>query len=397
MNLLILHNKVPYPPKDGGSIAVFSLAESLSNFFTTDFLCINTKKHRVDLNLIPKEIAAKINFSSIQLDTDIHWRDMLFNLLFSKKPYNAQRFIAKEFKQKLSEVLRKKKYDHVLIEGLYMCPYIEAIRELSDAKISYRAHNIEHLIWERSAINSKAFAKKFYLKILAKRLKKFELSFLNRYDFLIPISDKDADYLSLLGNRKPVFTYTTSFRLKEDLKNTNLNCNLLQLIAALDWQPNQEGLCWFFDSIWKNVYKQFPEIKLSIAGRNAPDWLIKRISKEKNLVFLGEIEEADNFFRESGIFIVPIVSGSGVRIKILEAMTYLKPIITSSVGAEGLNLTHKKEVFIANDANAFIEGIEFFRKSENLKEIQQNIGMYLSNNFDNLAKTKELVDFIQKK
>ena len=96
-----------------------------------------------------------------------------------KSPGNSQRFINDDYNEKLIELLRNDKYDIVQLEGLYPAPYIDTIRKYSKAKISLRAHNIEHEIWERMIVGERNFLKKKYLKILYKRLKKFELSYLN--------------------------------------------------------------------------------------------------------------------------------------------------------------------------------------------------------------------------
>ena len=100
------------------------------------------------------------------------------NLIFSKKPYSAVRFISESFKIELQNLLKENQFDIIQLEGLYVCPYIPVIRENSNAKIAYRSHNIEHEIWNRSAVMAKGFVKLYY-KILSKRLRKFEIKILN--------------------------------------------------------------------------------------------------------------------------------------------------------------------------------------------------------------------------
>jgi len=123
MKILIITNKLPYPPKDGGAIATLSLALGLSNYANEiDLLAINTSKHFFNINKISLEVRNKINFYDVFLNTDLNLIDLILNFFFSKKPYNAVRFISKEFEQKIIELTNKKQYDIIQFEGLYVLP-----------------------------------------------------------------------------------------------------------------------------------------------------------------------------------------------------------------------------------------------------------------------------------
>jgi len=398
MKILQIHNKIPYPPKDGGSIAVFNFTEGFAKANNeVDILAFNTKKHFVNIKDIENQLPKNIKIISVDINTDISAKSALVNLLFSKLPYNAQRFINENFKTSLQNLLSKNEYDIIQIEGLYMMPYIEIIRKYSKAKIAFRAHNIEHEIWEQTLKQENSFIKKLYLKIITKRMKLFELSFINKYDFLVPITQRDADIFTKLGNNKKTIVCPTGVDAsKYKSKDRNFEKISLFHLGSLDWTPNQEGIIWFLENVWTKITSQNLNITFSIAGRNAPEWLITKFKEYKNINYLGEIDDALQFMQENDIMLVPLLSGSGMRIKIIEGMASGNIVLSTSKGAEGINGKHNKDFIIANTKDEFITEINnITNKKTKLKEISFNAQQFILNNFDNFAISKTLLEFYQ--
>ena len=398
MRILQIHNKVPYPPKDGGSIAVFNLSEGFAKFGNkVDILALNTKKHSVDFLKIQNKLPKNINIYTVDIDTDIKLLKALKNLLFSSLPYNAERFINNNFKIKLKEILTENTYDIVQIEGLYMMPYIELIKENTNSCVSYRAHNIEHEIWEKTYLQEKKLLKKIYLKNLYKRIKKFETFYINKYDLLIPITKRDAEHFNLLGNTRKIHVSPTGVDSnKYKINEQNFNAAKLFHLGSLDWIPNQEGLIWFLENVWSKLIKINKDLTFTIAGRNAPDCLVEKFNTYENINYLGEIEDALEFIHSQTIMIVPLLSGSGMRIKIIEGMAAGKVILTTSKGAEGISGKNGREFLIAGNAEEFIEQILKIYKNNNLiQEISSNAQSFISDNFDNFAISKSLIEFYE--
>ena len=175
MKILQICNKVPFPPKDGGSIATWALATGLVNEDAIiHILALNTSKHAAASVELPEDIKENIQLEMIDHDTGIHIPSLVFNLFFSRQPYNLIRFYSARFQSKLKDFLTREHFDIVLIEGIAMCQYISTIRKVSRAKIIYRAHNSEFQIWQRLSMNTSSVLKKHYYKILAKRVDRFE-------------------------------------------------------------------------------------------------------------------------------------------------------------------------------------------------------------------------------
>jgi len=394
MRILQVNNKVPYPTKDGGAIACMNLIKGFSHLgHELTVLSMNTRKHQIALKEIPDEIKELADFRLVDVPARINAVDALFNLLFSTKPYNAVRFIDRSFSEELARILDEKEFDVIQLEGLYVCPYIPVIRERSKALIAYRSHNIEFEIWQRTASLSKGLLK-YYLKNLSRRIRRFEIGLLNSYDVLVPITSRDEGILNELGNVKPSHVSQTGIDSTALIPNArHLEYPSIFHIGSLEWAPNQEGLVWFIENCWTSLHKKYPELKFYVAGRNAPEWL-KQKFEQPNIVFIGEVEDAYEFMNSKAVMIVPLFSGSGMRIKIIEGMALGKTIVSTPIGAEGIDVTDGKHLKIGQTSTEFVEAIsELSGDREKFMEIGRNAVSFIHENFDNLAAAGKLIDF----
>lgn len=394
MRILQVTNKVPYPPNDGGAIACMNLTRGFSLLgHKVTVLAMNTGKHHINIDEIPESVKDLADFRLVDVPAPISRFSALVNLLFSNRPYNAVRFISESFKSELITLLKQEHFDIIQLEGLYVCPYIPVIREHSNAKIVYRAHNIEHEIWQRTAAMTKGW-KKFYMKNLSKRIKRFEKHCLNQYDLLVPITERDGNILNELGNNRPWQVSQTGIDSSVLIPNAKkLEHPSLFHIGSLDWTPNQEGLIWFLEKCWPAVNKQFPDLKFYVAGRNAPEWLQRKMELP-NVVFEGEIPDAYDFINSKSIMVAPLFSGSGMRIKIIEGMALGKPIVTTTIGTEGISTTSRENIVIANNVTDFINAVsQLITDQEFFDKLSRNAIEYIHEKFDNLAAASALVEF----
>jgi glycosyltransferase involved in cell wall biosynthesis len=397
MNILQVCNKIPYPLKDGGAIAIHHMAKGLIEAGAhVDMLAMITNKSRVDegsarnyLNNLGIEI-----LEIVGTNTDISFTDLLKNLVFSDLPYNAVRFITGRFRKKLQEMLVKDKYDIVQFEGLYLMPYADTVRKYSDARIVLRAHNIEHEIWKRNAENQKRFAKSNYLRILSRRLKKYEGRYVNAYDFLVPITERDALKFNEIGNKKASFVCPFGYDFdKTTFSEPRDEPKDIFFIGSLDWMPNQEGLVWVIKNVWQKILTMHPDIRFYVAGKNAPQWLIRFFS-EHHIDYMGEVDDAYRFMESKAIMVVPLFSGSGMRVKIVEAMAAGKVVISTSVGAEGIDLKNGEHLVIADNEKEFVSGIEkLLSNPEDFLCIAKNAINFVKTRYDNRIIVTGLFEF----
>lgn len=401
MKILQVCNKPPFPPRDGGSLAMFNLSKALRDLGqTVTVITMFTGKHR----LTPEQLQQynkMMEVHPVYVDSALSLRGLILNLLFSGKPYTASRFYSDNFRNKLVELLKNGTYDIVQLEGLYLTQYIEDIRKHSGALIALRAHNVEHEIWTRTATEESNILRKVYFSHLAKRIKRFELKALNRYDLLIPITERDNAQFKRLGNIKPSHVCPAGVNVKQHSGPSSVNeihdqkpgAFTIFYLGSLDWIPNQEGLLWFIAKVFPKLRQQYPDLRLHIAGRNAPKSLIKKLDLP-GIVFHGEIDDPDEFTREHTVLIAPCFSGSGMRLKIIEAMALGKPVVTTTIGAEGLDIINGEHLMIADDSNAFIGCIERLIKYPDIcRQIGRNAYRLVYERYNNCDLAASLAEF----
>ncbi len=225
-------------------------------------------------------------------------------------------------------------------------------------------------------------------------MKFLELSLINKYDFIVPITNRDLQFFIQNGNNKPSFIMPAGIFINSIPKSTNsILTNSIFSLSALDWIPNQEALKWFSENVWNKLSKIFPDLHFHVAGRNSPNWM-KNYCETKKIIFHGEIENATNFMLEHGIMIVPLFSGSGLRVKIIEGLALGCPIVSTSIGAEGIEVTDGKEIMFANSTDEFIEKISLLLNDENLMNtISTNAKKLAETSYDAIKITHELTEF----
>jgi len=397
MRILIVTNKVPYPAKDGGAIATLNMALGLaSHGASITVLAINTLKHFSPLEEIPNDILKRVGIKAATVDTSIKLWPALKNLLFSRKPYISVRFENKAFLNLLQKEVTTMPYDIIQLEGPYLEAYMKTIRTYSTAPIVLRAHNIEHEIWDRTVTITSNPLKKRYLKILAKRIERLEINTLRRVDAVIPITKKDAQsllkwsptipcHIAPTGLNEAQFTTTNSHKIEQSLFH----------LGGLDWTPNQAGLIWFLNNCWPAIRAAVPTAIFFVAGRHAPKAFVKAI-QQLGVVFMGEVENAQLFMQTHGIMVVPLLSGSGMRIKIIEGMAASTPIVSTSIGAEGIEAVSGKDIVIANTPGAIVEAcILLLLNVELANQIAKNGCNFAQQHFNNDEISHKVMEFYQ--
>lgn len=394
MKILQICSKPPLPTLDGGTLAMNNITEMLfMKNLNVKIFTITTNKHPFRSESLPKEYIQKTAIEYSYIDTSPKLIDAFFNL-FSTKSYNITRFYSTEFSKKIENHLINNQYNIIHLESIYVAPYLKTIRKNTNAPVLIRTHNIEYQIWESTTLNTKNFFKQFYLKILTNRLKKYELTVLNETDGIISISSNDTNQFRQLGITKPILNLPFSIDLSAYKKQTSNASNRLKLffIGAMDWQPNLEGINWLLTTVLPELTKQNPKIEFHLAGKSMPQ-RFKQMNM-KNVLCHGEVENAINFMTQNDIMLVPLFTGSGIRIKILEAMALGIPVITTSIGAKGLKIESGKELLIADSSTQFIEAVNSLATDVTLRQkISKNAIKYVENEHDIVKMADELKTF----
>ena len=386
MKILQLCKKFPWPLKDGESVAVNAIGIGLADLgVTVDLLAMNTKKHftTVDSEVI-ESLPHYRMVKWVPIDTKVKVFQALTSLIEGSS-YHLKRFIDLEFEQTLKEVLYDsgEHYDFVILESLYMVPYIEVIKKYSKAKIIFRSHNLEYEIWERLAQNNRNPLLKWYLGKLARKLKEFECSRLQKINHLIPISPVDYQKYLQLGYKGDIYALPLGIDLRKyPLHFSKVHSKIeVGFIGSLDWRPNVEGLKWFLTKVWPAVQARYPNVfRIHIAGRNMPSTIRNHASAD--VIIHGEVEDAVEFMKHYGYFIVPLFSGSGMRVKILEAMAMGKIVLSTQIGIEGIPATPEKEYIKADTFQEFMGAFGRIMNNEYDTEILgRNARSFIDDNY----------------
>lgn len=388
MNILFLCNKSPYPPKEGGPIAMnVNIRGLIDAGHKVKVVALNTNKYFIEPEEIPEKYKKETDIEFVYVDLSIKPTDAFLNL-FSDKSYHVERFVTDDVNKKLIQIFKENSFDIVQLEMLYMAPYLETIRKYSDAKIILRAHNIEYLIWERITSVTKNPLKKWYIGNLTKKLKNYELSVMDKFDGIATITAKDAEFFRNAGCRIPLtdIPFGIDTGKYEPKYSEEKDISLFHL-GSMNWMPNEEGVRWFLDNAWPVINKENPNLKFYLAGRMMPDWLTNL--RMNNVEVIGEVDDATEFINEKGIMIVPLLSGSGIRIKIIEGMALGKTIISTTIGAEGINYKDGRDILIADTPEEFSKAVS---KCINDKDYCVSIGKNARKLIENDHNITKIID-----
>ena len=382
MKILLLCNKPPYPASEGGPMAMNSIITGLLDAgHHVKVLAINSPKYNVKDGDIPEEYRKKTGIELIDVDLDVKPIKAFLNL-FTRKSYHVERFISKTFKARLAEVLQKEQFDVVQLEMLYMAPYVETIRAHSKAVVVMRAHNVEHKIWERIANETKFFIKRWYINHLAKTLKEYELNALETVDGIAAITRKDAAFFRKYCS-KPIIDIPYGVYPEEFTPNSEIEGHpKFYHIGSMNWMPNEEGIRWFIDEVLPKTVEKVPTFVYHLAGRNMPEWLTQL--NNPNVDVVGEVPDAKAFVSENDVAIVPLLAGSGIRIKIIESMAMGKTVITTRVGAEGILYDEEVNIIIAENKAKMVEAIRSINENPQIAvKIGQAARKLIEETYDN--------------
>ena len=394
MKVLQICHKPPYPHIDGGCIAIKNISQGLiDKFDEIKILTISTQKHPFKEKEFPERFIEKSKIEHVFVDTKLNIVDAFSNLV-TYDSYNISRFFSPDFNALLIKSLKAESYDLVILESLFTTPYIQTVRAYSSAKIVLRSHNLEHIIWKRLAYETHNPAKKIYLNLLSNQLKKYELNVINEVDGIACISVEDEKKYKSLDYHKPIICTPFGLNINEYVPAEKKHQGEIKFfhLGAMDWKPNLEGVSWLVENVWPKIRKEIPNAELHLAGKNMPNWFLGE--KFEGIVNHKEVENAIEFMNKMDIMLVPLFSAGGIRVKIIEGMALSKPIISTSIGAEGIE--HNDKIKIANNEDQFIiHAKSLVNDFDYAKKLGQLARTHVSNLYDNEKIVDDLVKFCE--
>ena len=332
MHIALLTLRIPWPLRDGGAQATWGHAQLLREMgHRLTMLTLNTRKHRQE----PAVLAELGTVVTTDIDTSLRPLAALQSLLGSTG-YNIDRFYSPEHANRIEQTLLRDPADIVLLEGVYLAQYLPAIwAALPDVPVVLRAHNVEFEIWQRLARAERNPLKRWYYGHLARRGEAFERQSLKQFDGLLAITPRDLAHFQALGYTGASMwlpaLYTGPLAAPPQVGS---GAQQIGFLGSLDWLPNVQALDWFRQQVWPRVRERLPEATFHLAGRNAPREVAHW--QAPGWLFRGEVEDAGAFLAGLDVVAVPLLAGSGMRLKLVEALARGKAVVASPVAAEGI-------------------------------------------------------------
>jgi glycosyltransferase involved in cell wall biosynthesis len=393
MRILQLCNKPPYPPIDGGTRAMLTLTRGLLHAgHEVKVLCICTPKHPLVPEGVPADLMAATRMEGIFVDTSLNIVDAFTDLVTADN-YNISRFFSPDMDIRLIRLMTEATFDIVHLESLFMTPYINTIRRYSKARIVLRSHNLEHVIQERLALGERNFIKRPYRQFLAKQLKQCEMEVLQRVDGVAAISPSDAEHFKAYGTGTPITTIPFGVDPAQYPQSPVIDRPVdFFHLGSMDWQPNEAGIRWMLKEVWPGVLRQLPQATLHLAGNKMPEDLIG--IDIPGVHVQGRVEDPIAYMQAHAVMVVPLFSAGGMRVKIIEGMAMGRAILSTTIGAEGINCTNGTDIMLADDATSFVEQmVRLYNDPALVQRLGNAAHMLVQNHFTEDTIAQDLIAF----
>lgn len=295
----------------------------------------------------------------------------------SAAPYAVKKFAHPQVRQEVAERLSDRSLD------VAVCDFLSASLNFPDnppAPVVLFQHNVETMLWQRMAQTEKSALRKLAYGIEARKMSAYECRALRRFQHVIAVSAHDRDAMLTLSSSSaspvsgcPITVVPTGVDTEQYQAAPSVSGNppLIVFTGSMDWEPNIDAMEYFCHQIWPLVLAEYPDARFQIVGRT-PHPRVQRLASA-TVEVTGTVPSVANHLRAATVVIVPLRIGGGTRLKIFEAMAMAKAMVSTSIGAEGLDVTHGRDLVIADDAQSFAAGIlQFLRDPALRRSCEQN-------------------------
>lgn len=366
MKILFLTNLLPYPLDNGGKIKTYTTLQGLSMAgHRVDLACFT--EDRMGMDDIPIELSRicnRVEQTFLRLTTAENKKHMVqiaMRSLFSRYSFGLYKYRSQDMFLTLKKLSESARYDCIYYDHLQMCiykPYLDTL--FPGCKTVLDEHNCETLIILRNAQNSSNIVKKLFLYLEAYKLRRFEAGCLNTVDASIVLSQEDYDIMRGLCKHdfphKIIPIGVQDRGIKKQASTSGRGLNIL-FVGTLTWEPNDKGMQWFLREVVPSLDASGFRYSLYIVGKNPSRELKGLIGPRKNIILTGYVDSIDEYYDRCHCMVVPLFIGSGQRVKIIEAFSKGMPVVSTSIGAEGLHYSHGDNILIADDADGFVRNI----------------------------------------
>lgn len=360
--ILVLTPQLPYPPQQGTAIRNYNLIRQLARQHTIHLLSFAATEDQ-PRNLGPlRDLCATL--SSIPLPQRSNW-DRLFTTVASPSPDMHHRLASNEFHQKLQDASRELQPDVVQIEGLEMAQYGLRAQTLAGENaplLVFDAHNAEHLlqkrVFETDSRRPGRWLGALYSFVQWQKLRRYEAAICRQADRVLACSAADARALArLVRGLEPTVVPngvdTEQYR-PDIVAPASLGEEALVFTGKMDFRPNVDAVLWFCSKVLPAIQNAVPEVQFYIVGKN-PHARLAPLRQRPGVTLTGFVEDVRPHIAAATVYVVPLLTGGGTRLKILEAMSMGKAVISTTLGCEGIHAAADRDIVLADSADGFAQ------------------------------------------
>lgn len=359
MRVLWMKSDYVIPPDTGGKIRTYNLMRELNSLCDVTYLAF---KHEDTPNTEPEIKGCAAEVVTVHRPEEIKSGASFYGRVLrgmaSPLPYMAQKYRSKEIVNHQREFVNANEEPRVVL-----CDFLEMAENvdwsLPCPKVLFQ-HNVESMIWKRLSLTEDNPLKKAYFTFEHKRMTKYEAKICNQFDLVFAVSEEDKKQLQQeFGVTSPIEILETGVNT-EFFKPTSEPKPVpgrLVFLGSMDWMPNIDGMKWFVSDIYDLVKEKYPTVSLDIVGRRPGEEIKDLANNDSSIRILADVPDVRPHIAEGELFIVPLRVGGGSRIKIYEAMAMDRPVVSTTIGAEGLPLTPNEHIAIGDTPSEFADQI----------------------------------------
>lgn len=365
MRILWLKTELLHPVDKGGKIRTYNMLKALKRNCHITYLTLDdgtaestarelASEYCHDLVCVPHRRREKF--------TTGFYVELALNLA-SNLPYAIKKYESAEMRREIEK--RVGQFDVLICD--FLAPAVNVPRDLDCATVLFQ-HNVEAMIWKRHYEVQSNPAKKTYLFRQWRKMVHFEAATCPRFDCVVAVSREDREMMEREYNVEKVYDVPTGvdtdfFRPSGERERKPHN---LVFTGSMDWLPNEDAIRYFTEQIMPRIRQSVPGVTLTVVGRDPYPGLLELSKGDPSVIVTGRVEDVRPYMDEAAVYIVPLRIGGGTRLKIYEAMAMEKPIVSTSIGAEGLPVTDGEEILLADTPESFADAVVKLLKNEDL-------------------------------
>ncbi|MET0500644.1 MAG: glycosyltransferase [Candidatus Binatia bacterium] len=364
MNILLLSPWLPWPPYDGGRIRILETLRYLCRRHSVTLLTPICRVEELEHAAALKGLCENVVTVALSNRTGAILSRLSRGLL-DGRPLIQSFYYDPQLARRLRDLTARKDYDIIHVEYSFLTPYLKAMDPRSRAKKILAMHNIESLRFERELEHSQWSKRRLVLLGDHLLFRTWETRALRQFDGITAVSDKERSWVRQQLPGATVETIPngvdTDYFSPVPPAVSEENPYVI-FTGAMDYPPNMDAAAWFSDEVFPALKRRMPKVGFKIVGKN-PHPQILELGRKDGVQVTGTVADIRSYVAGALAVVVPLRSGGGTRHKIPQAMAMARPVISTSVGAEGLEITPGTDILIADDAERFAEQIDALAKS----------------------------------